>query len=372
MVSVFTEEHASLRDSLSRFFSARAPESEVRRLMATDEGYSPEVWQQLASEQGLQGFIVPEEYGGAGFTWIELGVVLEEMGKVLFCGPYFSTAVLATTCLLESGDVRAQKEYLPRIAAGEITGTLAFVESSRRWDASGVAMQADASPEGYRLTGEKLFVLDGHVADLIVVAARLGDEVSLFTVDRGAAGMTTKLATTLDETRKFATVTFHDTPAQLCGERDAGAAILRRVLDLAAIGLAAEQVGGAQASLDQAVEYAKTRVQFGQPIGAFQAIKHMLADVMLEVESARSAMHAGLAAASGHEGFEVATIAPLVKAYCSDAFELASHQNIQVHGGMGFTWEMAAHLYFKRAKSMALFLGTSDHHRERLVQTLGV
>lgn len=372
MDPVFTEEHATLRASLRSFFAARASESDVRRLMATDEGYDPVMWRQIATEQGLQGLLVPEEYGGAGYTWVELGVVLEEMGRALFCGPYFSTVVLAATCLMESGDERALKAYLPGIASGETIGTLAFVEASGRWDESGIALAARADASGHRLTGEKLYVLDGHVSDFFIVAARTADDVSLFTVDSDAPGVTVRLVETLDQTRKFATVAFDDTPAQLLGVEGTGWATLRRVLDLAAIGLAAEQVGGAQASLDMAVAYAKTRVQFGQPIGAFQSIKHMLADVMLEVESARSAMQVGLAAAAGREGQDLTAVAPLVKSYCSDAFELASHQNIQVHGGMGFTWEMAPHLYFKRAKSMALFLGTADYHRERLAQALGL
>lgn len=373
MVSVFTEEHASLRSSLRAFLADRAPEAEVRRLMATDEGYDRTLWRQIAAELGLQGMVVPEEYGGAGYTWVELGVVLEEMGRALFCGPYFSTLVLAATCLLESGDQRAQKEFLPGIASGDTIGTLAFVEASGRWDEPGITMQA--SPDngnGYRLSGEKRYVLDGHIADVMVVAARTGSSVSLFTVEKDAPGLTARLLETLDQTRKFATIRFKDTPARLLGQEGLGGATLSRVLDLAAIGLAAEQVGGAQAALDMAVAYAKTRIQFGQPIGAFQAIKHMLADVMVEVESARSAMHVGLAAASGHDGTDLSAVAPLVKAYCSDAFELASHQNIQVHGGMGFTWEMPPHLYFKRAKSMALFLGDASHHRERLATCLGV
>ncbi|GAA4558713.1 acyl-CoA dehydrogenase family protein [Pseudonocardia xishanensis] len=372
MVSVFSEEHESLRSSLRAFFANRSPESEVRRLMDTDEGYDRDVWRQIASELGLQGLIVPEEHGGAGYTWVELGVVLEEMGRALFCAPYFSTVVLAASCLLQSGDQAAQKEYLAGIATGDVVGTLAFVESSGRWDEAGIEMAASANGDTYRLTGEKIFVLDGHVADLIVVAARTGDSVSLFTVDRGAPGLNARLTETLDQTRKVAVVAFENTPARLLGAEGAGWTTLSKVFDLAVVALAAEQVGGAQAALDMAVEYSKTRIQFGQPIGAFQALKHMLADVMLEVESARSAMHVGLAAASGHEGAELSAVAPLVKAYCSDAFELASHQNIQVHGGMGFTWEMPAHLYFKRAKSMAVFLGDSTHHRERLASCLGI
>ncbi|MBY4208092.1 acyl-CoA/acyl-ACP dehydrogenase [Rhodococcus fascians] len=372
MVAVFNEEHTSLRASLQGFFAQHSPESEVRRLMATDEGYDPVMWKQLAARQELQGLVVPEELGGSGYTWVELGVVLEEMGRVLFCGPYFSTVVLAATCLLQSGDESAQKEYLPRVASGDAIGSVAFLEVSGRWDEAGVTMAASNVADGYQLTGRKLFVLDGHVADFFVVAARTAAGVSLFIVDRESPGVVANLEETVDQTRKLATVTFSNAPARLLGLEGSGWSVMNRVLQLAGVALAAEQVGGAQASLDAAVEYAKTRVQFGQPIGAFQAIKHMLADVMLEVESARSAMQVGLAAASGHEGLNLDEISPLVQAYCSDVFELASHQNIQVHGGMGFTWEMSPHLYFKRAKSMALFLGNSDSHREQVAKALGV
>ncbi|WP_408899759.1 acyl-CoA dehydrogenase family protein (plasmid) [Nocardioides sp. R1-1] len=372
MVSIFNEEHRSLRMSLRGFFADRSSEAEVRRLMATDKGYDTQVWRQLASEMGLQGLLIPEEYGGSGYTWVELGVVLEEMGRSLFCGPFFSTVVLAGSCLLESGDEWAKKEYLEGIALGDTLGTLAFVETAGRWDESGIEMVARGEGDIHHLTGEKLYVLDGHVADFMVVAARTGESISLFTVESDAPGLTSRLEETLDQTRKFATVAFEDTPARLLGREGDGWETLRRVLDLAAVALSAEQVGGAQAALEMGVEYAKTRVQFGQPIGAFQAIKHMLADVMVEVESARSAMHVGLAAASGHDGPELPVVASLAKAYCSDVFEFASHENIQIHGGMGFTWEVPAHLYFKRAKAMALFLGDSDEHRERLAHCLGV
>ncbi|MGM5068702.1 acyl-CoA dehydrogenase family protein [Rhodococcus qingshengii] len=372
MVSVFNEDHASLRESLTGLFAQRSSESEVRRLMASDEGYDPVLWRELAAGQELQGLIVPEEFGGSGYTWVELGVVMEEMGRCLFCGPYFSTAVMAVTCLMESADETAQSEYLPRIASGEAIGSVAFVEASGRWDEAGVVMEAKKIADGYELTGSKLYVLDGHVADFLVVAARTEDGVSLFIVDCESRGVSAHLEETLDQTRKLATVNFQEAPARLLGAEGAGWSILSRVLELAGIALAAEQVGGARASLNMAVEYAKERVQFGQPIGAFQAIKHMLADVMLEVESARSAMQVGLAAANGYAGLDLDEISPLVQAYCSDVFELASHQNIQVHGGMGFTWEMAPHLYFKRAKSMALFLGNSDSHREQLAKALGV
>jgi alkylation response protein AidB-like acyl-CoA dehydrogenase len=372
MAAVFGDEHESLRATLRSYFADRAPESEVRRLMETDEGYDRSMWTKLASELGLQGLLIPEEYGGAGYSWVEVGVVLEEMGRALFCSPYFSTVVLATSSLIESGDDVAQKRYLPAIASGETVGTLAITEKTGRWDEPGIELQAREHGAGYQLTGEKHYVLDGHTADLLVVAARLGNAVSLFTVEKGATGLSANLVETVDQTRKLATVVFDETPAQLLGQAGEGWTTLERVLDLAAIGLAAEQVGGAQAALDMAVEYAKTRIQFGQPIGAFQALKHMLADVMLEVESARSAMQIGLAAAVADDTANLGATASLVKALCSDVFELASHQNIQIHGGMGFTWEMGAHLYFKRAKSMALFLGTADYHRERQARFLGI
>lgn len=371
MFGAFTDTQDQLRELAGDYFRDKSPESEVRRLMATEEGYDPAVWKQLAQELGLQGIAIPVEYGGHGYGWVELGIVLEEMGRALVCAPFFSTVVLAATTLLESGDEEAKLQYLPGIADGSLIATVALTEESGRWDEGGVTLPATHTADGWTLSGAKHFVLDGAVAGLLLVPARTATGVSLFAVDAASSGLTRTPSVTLDETRKLAVVEFDATPATLIGAEGGGWPVLSRTLDFAAVALAAEQVGGAQAALDMSVEYLKTRVQFGQLIGAFQALKHMAADVLLEVESARSAAYYALdAAAEDNDEFPVA--ASLAKAYCSDAFVTAAHQNIQFHGGMGFTWEVPAHLYFKRARSSEVFLGDPAAHREALAQRMGV
>ncbi|HET7652544.1 MAG TPA: acyl-CoA dehydrogenase family protein [Acidimicrobiales bacterium] len=367
----FSEEQEELRRTVRSFLEQKSPESEVRRLMETTEGYDPSVWKQMGEQLGLQGLAIPEEFGGSGYSYVELGVVLEEMGRSLLCAPYFSTVVLAANTLLHCGDESAQKEYLPGIASGETVATLAFTEPSGRWDADGIQMQASGSGDSWTLDGEKMFVIDGHTADLLLVAARTGAGISLFAVPSDASGVTRTPLSTMDQTRKQAKVEFSGTPARLVGTDGAGWDTLDRVLDLAAVGLAAEQVGGAQKCLEMSVEYAKVRVQFGRPIGSFQAIKHKCADMLLEVESAKSAAYYAMWAASELND-ELPVVASLAKAYCSDAYFHAAAENIQIHGGIGFTWEHPAHLYFKRAKSSELLLGDPTYHRELLAQRIGI
>ncbi len=367
----FSEEQEELRRTVRSFLEQKSPESEVRRLMETTEGYDPSVWKQMGEQLGLQGLAIPEEFGGSGYSYVELGVVLEEMGRALLCAPYFSTVVLAANTLLHCGDESAQKEYLPGIASGETIATLAFTEPSGRWDADGIQMTASGSGDSWTLDGEKMFVIDGHTADLLLVAARTGAGISLFAVPADASGVTRTPLSTMDQTRKQAKVEFSGTPARLIGADGAGWDTLDRVLDLAAVGLAAEQVGGAQKCLEMSVEYAKVRVQFGRPIGSFQAIKHKCADMLLEVESAKSAAYYAMWAASELND-ELPVVASLAKAYCSDAYFHAAAENIQIHGGIGFTWEHPAHLYFKRAKSSELLLGDPTYHRELLAQRIGI
>jgi alkylation response protein AidB-like acyl-CoA dehydrogenase len=367
----FSEEQEELRKSVRRFLEDKSSEAEVRRLMETTEGYDPAVWKQMGEQLGLQGLAVPEEYGGSGYTYVELIVVLEEMGRALLCAPYFSTVALAANTLLVSGDDAAKKEFLPGIASGETIATLAFTEDSGRWDEAGITMEATKSDDGYTLNGHKMFVLDGHVADVILVAARSGGGVSLFAVAGDASGLTRTPLSTMDQTRKQARLEFANTPARLVGSEGEGWQTLTKVLDQAAVALAAEQVGGAQKVLEMSVDYAKNRVQFGRPIGSFQAIKHKCADMLLEVESAKSAAYyAGCAAAEDND--ELPVVASLAKAYCSDAYFHATAENIQIHGGIGFTWEHPAHLYFKRAKSSELLFGDPSYHRELLAHRIGI
>jgi len=369
----FSEEQEELRKSVRRFLEDKSPSAEVRRLMETTEGYDPAVWAQTAQQLGLQGLAIPEEFGGGGFTYVELIVVLEEMGRALLCAPYFSTVALAANALLSSPDDAAKKEYLPGIAAGDTIATLALTEESGRWDRTGITMRARATKtrDKYSLSGVKSFVIDGHTANLILVAARTKAGVSLFAVDANAKGLTRTPLSTMDQTRKQAKLEFHNTPARLIGTEGGGWPVLSKTLDLAAVALAAEQVGGAQKVLEMSVEYAKVRVQFGRPIGSFQAIKHKCADMLLEVESAKSAAYyAGWAAAEDSD--ELPVVAALAKAYCSDAYFHCAAENIQIHGGIGFTWEHDAHLYFKRAKSSELYLGDPTYHRELLAQRIGL
>jgi alkylation response protein AidB-like acyl-CoA dehydrogenase len=367
----FSEEQEELRNVVRQFLEAKSPESAVREQMETERGFDPDVWKQMAEQLGLQSLTIPEEFGGQGFGYVELIVVLEEMGKFLLCAPYFSTVVLAANTLLQSGDEAAKKEFLPGIASGETIATLAFTEPSGKWDESGIEMAAESAGGTWKLNGTKMFVLDGHTADLVLVAARTGKGVSLFAVDSGASGLTRTPLATMDQTRKQAKLEFEGVDGRLIGEEGKGWDVLSTVLDLAAVALAAEQVGGAQQCLDMSVEYAKVRVQFGRPIGSFQAIKHKCADMLLEVESAKSAAYyAGWCASEMND--ELPAVASLAKAYCSDAYFHAAAENIQIHGGIGFTWEHPAHLYFKRAKSSELLFGDPTYHRELLAQRIGI
>ena len=367
----FTEEQDELRSTIRAFMEAKSSEEAVREQMETEKGFDADVWKQMAEQMGLQGLHIPEEFGGSGFGFVELGIVLEEMGRALLCAPFFSSVVLAANTLLHSGDDAAKAAHLPGIASGETIATLAYTEPSGKWDESGITMAASGSAGSYTLTGTKSFVIDGHTADLIIVAARTGAGVSLFTVSGDAAGLTRTPLSTMDQTRKQAKLDFSNTPATLLGTEGNGWDVLSTVLDLAAVGLAAEQVGGAQFVLEMAVQYAKDRVQFGRPIGSFQAIKHKCADMLLEVESAKSAAYYGLWCASEMND-ELASTASLAKAYCSEAYFHATAENIQIHGGIGFTWEHPAHLYFKRAKSSELMFGDPTYHRELLATRIGI
>lgn len=367
----FTEEQEELRSTVRAFLENKSSEEAVREQMETEQGYDTAVWQQMGEQMGLQGLAIPEEFGGSGYSFVELGIVLEEMGRALLCAPFFSTAVLAAQTLIHSGDDAAKQAHLPGIASGETIATVAYVEPSGKWDESGITMEASGSGSDVTLSGTKSFVIDGHVANLIIVAAKSGAGTSLYAVQGDASGLTKTSLSTMDQTRKQAKLDFDNTPATLIGEEGKGWEILSTVLDLVAVGLAAEQVGGAQMVLEQAVEYAKVRVQFGRPIGSFQAIKHKCADMLLEVESAKSAAYYGMWCAAEMND-ELASTASLAKAYCSEAYFHAAAENIQIHGGIGFTWEHPAHLYFKRAKSSELMFGDPTYHREQLAQRIGI
>jgi alkylation response protein AidB-like acyl-CoA dehydrogenase len=371
VIFAFSAEQDELRKSVRKFLEDKSPENEVRRLMESVDGYDPAVWTQLCEQLGLAGLVIPEKYGGSGFSYVELIVVFEEMGRALLCAPYFSTVALAANLLMAVDDESAKVDYLPSLASGVKIGTVALAETTGRWDEAGVTTAATKSANGWLLNGEKCFVTDGHVADVVFVAARTPAGVSIFAVDQGATGFVASALATLDQTRKQAKLTLAQTPARLIGDEGTGWPALSKMLDLAAVALAAEQVGGAQQILDVTVQYAKDREQFGQPIGSFQVIKHKCADMLLEVESARSAAYyAGWVAADDDEDLPIA--ASLAKSYCSEAYFHAVAESIQIHGGIGFTWEHPIHLYFKRAKSSELLFGDVPYHRELLAQRVGI
>lgn len=371
MELVFSPEQEELRRSVRRFIEARSPLSAVREQMESETGYDASVWRQLADQLGLQSIAIPEEYGGAGSSFVDLAIVLEELGRGLVPSPFFGSVVLAAYALLDAGDDAACRDLLPGIADGSRLATLAFTEDSGSWDLGDITLSAVPEGDGWSLTGAKSYVVDGHVADLILVAARTAAGLSLFAVEADAPGLTRTQVPTLDQTRRLARLVLDATPARLIGTDGAAQTSLARTLDKAAIALAAEQLGGAQAALDMAVDYAKVRQQFGQPIGSFQAIKHKASEMLLRVESARSATYYGMWAVAD-DGEDVPIVASLVKAYCSEAYFHAAAENIQIHGGIGFTWEHDAHLYFKRAKSAQLFLGDGDFHRENLAERVGI
>jgi alkylation response protein AidB-like acyl-CoA dehydrogenase len=363
MIFAFTDEQRELAATLRRFLQDKSPSSEVRRLMQTEAGYDPQTWSQLAGQLGLPGLVIPEKHGGSGAGPVELAVASEEMGRALLCAPFFATAVLAAQALLASGDEAAQEEFLPGIADGATIATVAVCEDDGAWTADGVATRARRSGDGYVLDGRKSFVIDGHTAGLLLVVARADGGPSLFAVRGDADGLGRRPLETLDLTRKQAALALDAVPARLIGAEGSAADVVAATLRLGAVALAAEQVGGAQRCLDMSVEYAKIRMQFGRPIGSFQAIKHMCADMLLEVESARSAAYyAAWAAQDGSD--ELPLVASLAKACCSEAYFRAAADNIQIHGGIGFTWEHDAHLYYRRAKSTELMLGTPAEHRE--------
>jgi alkylation response protein AidB-like acyl-CoA dehydrogenase len=368
----FTEEHEELRQTVRRFLTDKSSELAVRNVMVTERGYDPGVWTQMAEQLGLPGLIVPEQYGGAGLGSVELAVVLEEMGRTLVCAPYLSTAVLAANALLLGATENARAELLPQIAAGQTIATLAWTEPQRGWDAASVAMQAVPDGTAWRLDGTKTYVIDGHTANVLLVAARTKEGLSLFSINGDADGVERSPLPTLDLTRKLTRVTFTRARAQRIGGDGDLTAVLEKVISLGVVALAAEQAGGAQRCLEMSTDYAKTRIQFGRAIGSFQAIKHRCADMLVSVEFAKSAAyHAAFRAAEGDDA-ALFSAASMAKSYCSEAYFQAAADTIQIHGGMGFTWEHPAHLYFKRAKSSSVLFGDPLHHREKLAQQIGI
>jgi alkylation response protein AidB-like acyl-CoA dehydrogenase len=372
----FTDEQEQFRAALRRFLTDKSPTTEVRRLMATAQGFDPKVWRQLSEELAIPGMHVPAQYGGAGFGMVELCIIAEEAGRALLCAPFFSTAVLAANAILNAGTEAQKSSLLPDLATGARLATLAVTELNGQWDPQRIELVATPAADGYRLNGTKSYVVDGHVADLLIVAARIpatvGNEgLGLFALSANSGVIERRLLESMDATRKIARIDFRGAHADLLGNLDGGATALARTLDQAAIALANEMVGGAQVMLDSAVDYAKLRVQFGRTIGSFQAIKHRCADMLLDVELAKSAAYYAAQAAAVEEP-EWRALACLAKAAASETYLRTAAECIQIHGGIGFTWENDTHLWFKRAKSDEVFLGQPSYHRELLMQRWGV
>ena len=372
----FSEEQDEFREVLRRFFEERCALVDVRRAFESPDGFDRGLWKQMAEELGLQGVHLPEEHGGQGFGFLELGIVLEEMGRALVPGPFLASSVLAAGAIRAAGSAEERAEWLPGIASGERIGALALVEASGSWDPALVALECTTDGDALVLNGVKETILSGDVADFFVVAARVpgasGDDgVTLAVVEADAPGVGVEPLEALDLTRPHARLELEGARAKPLGKVGGGAAALRTALLHGAVAIGAEAIGGADRALEMAVEYAKVRVQFARPIGSFQAVKHMAAEVLLDLELARAASYWSWWVAE-QSSDELAQAAPMAKATCSDAFLAAATANIQIHGGIGFTWEHDAHLFYKRAKSLELLLGDSTEHREAVATTLGI
>jgi len=373
----FSQEQDLLRSTARKFLENECTSTFVRARMEEPAGVTDDFWMKLA-EQGWLGLIYPEEYGGSDLGFVDLTVLMEEMGRCVMPGPFFSTVLLGGLAILEAGSPEQKKEWLPKIAAGQAKATLALTEPNARWDAAGVTVTAKEGKGGFVLNGTKLFVPDAHLADVSVVVARTAegkspeDGVSLFLVPKGTKGVEVKLLPTMDQTRKLCEVTLRDTvvPAgALLGTRGGAWPTLARVLQRATVALCAEMCGGAQRVLDMTTEYAKIRVAFGKPIGTYQGVKHKAADMLVDVENAKSLTYYAAWAADENSP-ETALAISMAKAYASDAYRKVSATGIQLHGGIGFTWEHDLHLYFKRAKASEFTFGDATYHRERVAQLI--
>ena len=375
----FSEEQEMLRDATRRFLDNECPSSFVRKMMEDDSAHATEMWKKVA-EQGWPAILIDEAHGGVGGSFLDMVVILEEMGRSLLPGPFLATALLGTPAILAGGSDEQKNAILPGVAAGETILSLALAEQSGRYDAGGVALAATPKGEDFLLSGEKFFVPDAHVADQIVVVARTGqgaaaeDGISLFVVDAKAPGVTVTQLKTVDMTRRQCHVAFQDVAvpaAQVVGQVGAGWPIVQRTLDQAMAGLCAEMVGTGQQALDMAVAYAKERVQFGKPIGSFQAVKHKCVDMMVQVENARSLTY--YAAWTVDENVpEARQAVPMAKAYCSDMCKTVTSEAIQVHGGIGFTWEHDMHLFYRRGLASEAAFGSAPVHREVVAQELNL
>jgi len=373
----FTEEQELLRETARKFLDSECDSRFVRARMAEAAAVTDEFWRKLA-EQGWLGIVYPEPDGGSGLGLVDLVVLMEEMGRRVMPGPFLSTVLLGGAAIAEAGSRAQRSEWLPRIAAGETKAALAWTEPALRWDAAGITLPARETGGGFILSGSKLFVGDAHLADVLVVAARtrdgstMADGVSLFLAPQGTSGLSISVMPTIDDTRKLCEVQFDNVvlPAPaLLGELNEGWAPLSRVVTRATVALCAEMCGGAQQVLDMTVEYAKLRVAFGKPIGSYQGVKHQAADMLVALENAKSLTY--YAAWAVDQGLDEALLAvSMAKAAASDMSRKVAGTGIQLHGGIGMTWEHDLQLYFKRAKACEVAFGDATWHRERVAQLM--
>ena len=367
--AVTSSELDSLRDSVRGFFGRYSPVTEVRRLMDTAEGYDPSVWAALSTQLGVPSLAIPESLGGAGYGPVELSIVAQEAGRSLVCAPLLSSAVAATNVLLFAGSSQAQASLLPALASGERRATVAFAE--RSWDQG--MRQPDTSAlavgDQWVVTGTKHQVLDGSTAGVYLVTARTSAGPRLFAVPAAAEGVVAAEVRTMDQTRKMSSVVFTEASASLVGEPGVG---LDRAMDLTVTALAAEQAGAAGRCVEMIVEYLKVREQFGRPLGMFQALKHRCANLVTEVEYARAVAESAAAAGADGDWELLAALAGAAKVACSEVFSHASAECVQLHGGIGFTWEHDAHLYFKRARASQYLFGEPSRFRERVAVAIGL
>lgn len=372
----FNEEQEMLRQSARSLLEKECPSTLVRRLMEDERGHEPALWKTMA-ELGWLGLVIPEEFDGAGLSYVDLVLVLEEMGRVVLPSPFIWTAMVAEA-LKRAGSESQKKSLLPKIAAGNLIATPAYLEASAVWGAAGITLSARQSGSNFTLEGAKLFVNDAHIADCLLVAARTGgsgeEGVTLFALESKRAGISITPLKTMDQTRKLSEVKFTGvaaTAADVVGEAGKGWKVLSEVIDRGKVMLAAEMVGGAQKVLDTTVEYAKVRVQFGRPIGSFQAVQHKCANMMVNVEGAKSAVYYAAWALS-NEVAEGPLAAAVAKTAASDAYRRVSADGIQLHGGIGFTWDHDMHLYFKRAKSSEFTFGDATYNRELVARGINL
>jgi alkylation response protein AidB-like acyl-CoA dehydrogenase len=372
----FSEEQEMLRQSARALLEKECPSSVVRKLMEDERGFDPALWKKMA-ELGWLGLVIPEQYGGGGLSYVDLVLIMEEMGRVVLPSPFIWTVMVAEA-IKRAGNNNHKSSLLPKIAAGELIATVAYLEPAAAWSPDGIAMTARSTGAGYVLDGTKMFVNDGHAADCILVAARTGESgergITLFALDSKRAGVTITRLITMDQTRKLAEVKFNGVKADagdVVGDPGNGWKILMEIIDRGKVMMAGEMMGGAQKVLEMTVDYAKVRTQFGRPIGSFQAVQHKCANMMIDVEGAKSAGYYASWAVS-NEVAEASLAAALAKAAASDAFRRVSADGIQLHGGIGFTWDHDMHLYFKRAKSSEFTFGDANWNRELVAQAINL